>query len=931
MKNILFYSLFCCISQFVVAQEVNLPISFIHGDILIKVDDPNSLAELVYSLQIVNGAETKLAIVKEVSSPTNIWLLTFDFNAISHDDMMAALYTNKHILVAQNNHYVQERLTPNDVSFGTQWHHIDGSDNDIDSDLAWNVTTGGTTANGDVIVVCVIEGTGAQWAHADLVANHWVNLYEIDGNLIDDDGNGYVDDYDGWNSGNNTDIITTGDHGTGVSGMIGAVGNNTTNVAGINWNVKIMQVDMAGTLSEANVIAAYTYPLVMRQMYTSSGGTEGAFVVATNASWGIDNANPLSYPLWCGFYDDLGEAGILNCGATANNNVNIDVVGDMPTGCSSPYMISVTATNSSDVRTFSGYGQTTIDLGAPGANVVTTNNSGITTTSGTSFASPLTAGVIGLLYSVPCSNLADVAMSNPELAANIIRDALLDGTDPVANLTTETVTGGRLNANNSVQLIVSGCASYVCTAASSATPQDQTCFATCDGEITVAASGGSGSFTYDIGSGSQPSSIFTGLCAGTYSVTVNDGEFCDQQLINIDVDAPTEIGGTVAITDEFVGNDGAVNLTFIGGIGPYIFNWNGPGPYTASTEDISGLVGGVYDVSISDANGCIFSIVNINVQSPTICTATVNSTPADEICFGDCNGQITIVATGGSGTYTYDIGSGPQVSPTFTGLCVGPYAITVDDGALCTVIVNETIAGPTELTGGSVAIDQLCFGTCDGEIVALASGGTGPMMYDIGGALQILPIFSGLCVGPYTITVTDANGCIVVSNDVVGAAIAISGGTSVTSELTGNDGAIDLTVSGGTSTYTYSWTGPGGFTSSTEDVTGLVGGVYSVTITDANGCVLAVTNILVSSSVGIIENGISYSLFPNPANKEFTLQLPEGQNIILNLYDAIGNSVLTQSANKTTTVNISALAQGVYVYTLTDDLGKKATGKLVVE
>lgn len=931
MKNILLGSLLCCITQVIIAQEIHLPGSYIPGDILVKVDDPNALVEVVYNLQTVNGASTNLAITKEVSRPTNIWLLTFDFEAISHEDMLAALYSNKHILVAQNNHRVQERLTPNDVSFGTQWHHIDGTDNDIDSDLAWNVTTGGTTANGDVIVVCVIEGSGAQWAHADLVANHWINLGEIDGNSIDDDGNGYVDDYNGWNSGNNTDNITAGDHGTGVSGMIGAVGNNTTNVAGINWNVKIMQVDMASSLTEANVIAAYTYPLVMRQMYTSSGGTEGAFVVATNASWGIDNADAVDYPLWCGFYDDLGEAGILNCGATANNNVNIDVVGDMPTGCSSPYMISVTATNSSDVRTFSGYGQTTIDLGAPGQNVVTTNNSGITTTSGTSFASPLTAGVIGLLYSVPCSNLADVAMSNPELAANIIRDALLDGTDPVANLTTECVTGGRLNANNSLQLLITGCPTYVCTATSSATPEDATCFSSCDGIVNVSASGGSGSFTYDIGSGPQVGSTFTGLCAGTYSVTVNDGEFCDQQLINIDVDAPTAIGGSVSVTDEFMGNDGAVNLTFAGGTAPYTFLWNGPGPYTATTEDISGLVGGVYDIQITDANGCIFTIPGINVQSPTVCTATVNSSIIDVTCFGNCNGEITITAAGGSGSFTYDIGSGPQASPLFTGLCDGAYNITVDDGALCTIVVNEVVAGPTELVGGSSSTDELCFADCNGMITITATGGTGGFIYDIGGGPQLSGTFAGLCDGAYNITVTDAQGCTLNLSDVVNGPTVISGGTSITSELTGNDGAIDLTVSGGTPPYTYLWSGPGGFSSSSEDVSGLIGGVYSVVISDANGCVLPVTNIIVTSSVGIIENGISYSLFPNPANKEFTLQLPEGQNVTLNLFDAIGNIVLTQSANKTTTVNISALAQGVYVYTLTDDSGKKATGKLIVE
>jgi len=931
MKKYLVLSFIFIFSQVIIAQEVILPGAYIPGEILVKVDDSSSLTEVISNLQIVNNAATHLAISKEVSRPADIWLLNFDFSAISHDDMLAALYTNKHVLVAQNNHYVQERLTPNDVSFGTQWHHIDGSDNDIDSDLAWNTTTGGTTANGDVIVVCVIEGGGATWNHADLLANHWINTAEIDGNGIDDDGNGYIDDYNGWNSGNNTDNIAGGDHGTGVSGMIGAVGNNTTNVAGINWSVKIMQVDMAGTLSEANVIAAYTYPLVMRQLYTSSGGTEGAFVVATNASWGIDNANPASYPLWCGFYDDLGAAGILNCGATANNNVNIDVVGDMPTACSSPYMISVTATNSSDVRTFSGYGQTTIDLGAPGASVVTTNNTGITTTSGTSFASPLTAGVIALLYSVPCTNLADVAMSNPEFAANLVRSALLDGTDPVANLTTETVTGGRLNANNSLQILLTDCASYTCTAVSSAMPNDQSCFATCDGEITVTAGGGSGSFTYDIGSGPQVSPTFTGLCAATYSVTVNDGAFCNQQVVNIVVGTPAVLDGSVAVTGENLGNDGAINLTYSGGSGPFSFGWNGPGGFTAGTEDISGLVGGVYDLIITDGNGCSFVLNGINVTSPTVCTAVITAAPIGETCFNVCDGEITVTASGGSGTFTYDIGAGPQASPTFTGLCDGSYNITVEDGALCTIVVSEVVTGATSAIGGANTItDESCFGDCNGEITVSASGGTGILTYDIGSGIQASPTFTGLCVGPYAITVYDDNLCSAVINGTVSGPSQITGGTAVTDELVGNDGAINLTPAGGNGPYTFDWSGPGAFNSISEDITGLVGGTYTVIVTDGDGCTNTF-NVLVASSVGIIENGISYNLYPNPASKEFTLVLPEGQNVTLNLYDAIGNIVLTQSANKTTTVNISSLAKGIYIYTLTDQTGKKATGKLVVE
>ena len=248
-----------------------------------------------------------------------------------------------------------------------------------------------------------------------------------------------IDDYDGWNTTSNNDNISSGSHGTAVSGMIGAKGNNNQGGAGVNWDVGIMQVQMGG-LSESNVIAAYNYPYVMRNLFNNSGGTQGAFVVATNASWGIDLANPSNYPVWCAYYDDLGSVGILNCGATANTEYNIDTQGDMPTGCGSDYMVSVTATNSNDVRTFSAYGATTIDLAAPGESVyLPSGSSSYSSTSGTSFATPCVAGAIALVYSVPCSDLASSAISNPEVLK------FLDNSSAILNVT-------RKNVNFNIEL-----------------------------------------------------------------------------------------------------------------------------------------------------------------------------------------------------------------------------------------------------------------------------------------------------------------------------------------------------------------------------------------------------------------------------------------------------------------------------------------------
>ena len=402
--------------------------------------------------------------ILSVPSPsTNIYLVHVD--GPNWTEALGKFKSHRHVRAAQLNHLVSERETvPNDPNFGQQWHHVESGDHDIDSDLAWDVTTGGVAGNGARIVVAVLEGGGSNYSHTDLIDNHWTNPGEVPDNGIDDDNNGYVDDYNGWNVGSNNDNIAGGGHGTSVSGMIGATGNNGTGGAGVNWDVDIMQVDMAGGLTESNVIAAYEYPKTLRDQFNATGGTEGAFVVATNASWGIDQANPANYPAWCTYYDELGISGILNCGATANQAWNIDNVGDMPTGCSSDYMVSVTATNDNDVRTFSGYGVESIDLGAPGEQVyLPSGSSNYGNTSGTSFASPCVAGAIALVYSVPCPDLAELAIANPQGAADLVLGYIYDGVDLVPNLLTEVATGGRLNVANSVNLAMAGCGPVDCS------------------------------------------------------------------------------------------------------------------------------------------------------------------------------------------------------------------------------------------------------------------------------------------------------------------------------------------------------------------------------------------------------------------------------------------------------------------------------------
>ncbi len=440
----------------ILSFHTNGQMARVEGEVLIQLNQgvtPELLAAEYGNLQVG----------KLLSGPMNIHRFYFDESS-NAQALLADLRANPKVSLAQFNHIVKERCDEvNDPLYTSQWHlentGEDGGtdDADIDIDLAWGLTTGGTTALGDTIVVCVIEGGNLN--HPDLQTNAWRNNEEIPNNGIDDDGNGFVDDFFGWNVANENDQgVFQGGHGTNVMGMIGATGGNELGVVGANWEVKIMSVTGENLSNEASVISAYNYPLVMRQRYDETDGESGAFVVATNASWGIDFGDPDEVPLWSAFYDTLGTYGILNCGATSNQNINIDVTGDIPTAAPSDYMISVTATNNNDQRTFSAYGATTVDFGAPGEDVVTTaGNNGYTSTSGTSFASPLTAGVIALLYSAPCESFAEFVRNDPQGGADLVRQALFEGVDVVPNLVGETVTGGRINAFNSLLELMNAC------------------------------------------------------------------------------------------------------------------------------------------------------------------------------------------------------------------------------------------------------------------------------------------------------------------------------------------------------------------------------------------------------------------------------------------------------------------------------------------
>lgn len=435
------------------AQEVQV----VDGQVLVQVLSGHTGEEVASFLNEQTGNTAKARSLRELSHHMKIWQIAFDDDAISMDEALRIVWAAPMVTVAQFNHKLSNRATlPNDANISSQWQYVNTGQSggtpgaDIDMDLAWDITTGGLTALGDTIVACVIDD-GLNQAHQDFGNNVWVNHNEIPNNNIDDDGNGFVDDYLGWDAYNSNDnIYQGGGHGTPVAGIVGAKGNNGVGVAGVNWDVKLMIVRGGG--NEAAAIAAYSYPLEMRKLYNQSNGTLGAYVVTTNASWGVDYGQPSAAPLWCAMYDTLGAYGVVSCGATANIGIDIDQQGDLPTACPSDYLISVTNMNHNDNKVNSaGWGATTIDLGAFGQNAYTTSSpNGYGGFGGTSGATPHVTGTVALLYSAPCTNLAAVAKTNPDSAAILVKQFILDGVDANTSLNNITTTGGRLNVHKAL-------------------------------------------------------------------------------------------------------------------------------------------------------------------------------------------------------------------------------------------------------------------------------------------------------------------------------------------------------------------------------------------------------------------------------------------------------------------------------------------------
>lgn len=335
------------------------------------------------------------------------------------DEAIAALKESGVVSQADRNYLVQAVATPNDPSFNALWGM-----NKISAPGAWDLQEGSKT------IIVAVSDTGVDYRHHDLADNMWINPNEIPDNGIDDDQNGYIDDIYGYDFySNEGDPLDENKHGTHVAGTIGAVGNNSLGVAGVNWKVSIQAVRFLGpTGSGSSWNGAQTI------LYAANNGAK-----IVNASWGGGAATSYLYDAIA----TLRDKGGVFVAAAGNSNVDTDATPHYPSCYDLPNIVSVAASTSDDNRAyFSNYGKVSVDIAAPGYLITSTlPNNSYGSLSGTSMAAPHVAGALALALA-----------ENPSLGWSELVAKLYQSGDPLDLFSSITSTGKRLNVH---QLIVS--------------------------------------------------------------------------------------------------------------------------------------------------------------------------------------------------------------------------------------------------------------------------------------------------------------------------------------------------------------------------------------------------------------------------------------------------------------------------------------------
>ena len=438
---------------------------------------------------------------------------------------------------------------------------------------------------------------------------------------------------------------------------------------------------------------------------------------------------------------------------------------------------------------------------------------------------------------------------------------------------------------------------------------NQICPGTNSGSINITLIGGTAPFTYNWSNGASTEDI-SGLATGTYSVQVSDAGNCmGAASFEILSANPLSVAGNI-INEQCGNNEGKIDITVYGGIGPYTYQWSNG----ITTQDLQNLQQGTYVVTITDNNNCTktssYNVLNLVGNCIPVCDLDITaSNSVNETC-GNNQGSIsqTVYSTNLPYSIIWNNGS---TYKDISGLSSGIYTVTITDAAGCEIIKSyniQNLTGNLNLTS-SIITNETC-GNSAGAIDISISGGALPYSYIWSNGYTTQDI-SGLHQGTYTVTITDGNTCQMIHtfniNNQTGN-LSITYGNAMSATCGANNGSIDITVAGGSTPYYYLWSNG----MQTQDLLFLAAGSYRCTITDNNGCILISPYYTVENSTG----NLSFSYLDTD---------PEicgnGQGEIQTIVQGGSTPYTYIWSNGATTANLIGLSEGTYSATVTDANG----------
>ncbi len=431
-----------------------------------------------------------------------------------------------------------------------------------------------------------------------------------------------------------------------------------------------------------------------------------------------------------------------------------------------------------------------------------------------------------------------------------------------------------------------------------------------NGAAAAHVTGGTPGYSYTWPSLSSTLDSVYGIPAGIYEVFVTDANGCLDSVSAAvsNLGAPTltlDSASSVACNG---GADGAITVSLAGGVSPFTYLWtNG-----ANTLSINNLAAGTYDLTVTAFDGCQAFLSQLITEPAALTSAGIVT---DASCFGGATGGLDFIPGGGTLPYAY-LWSNSATSEDLASLIAGTYSVILTDGNGCTLNDTFTVIEPTQMVLSNVVSNVSCGGGNDGSIDLTVTGGT-PTYGFVWSSGQISEDASNLGVGTYYVSVTDQGGCVAIDSATITEPSTLALTIDSTDVLCngGSDGAIDLTAAGGTLPYTYLWSNA----ATSEDLSGLLPGNYSVDVTDSLGCTASIATAI--GEPALLTASLSATDVHCGGNANGTaLALVAGGT----------GSYHFNWSNSDTTSSISALAAGNYALTVTDDNGCTVNGSITV-